>query len=104
MWNCTGQSISMAQGDFGIEMPITISNVTFTASDELRLKIVKNAVQVLEKTYSNIQNNKINLLLTEEESALLPVGNYAYSLDWYQNDAFLCNVIPSAPFKVVAKA
>ena len=103
MWNSTGQTITMVRGDFGIELPITISGATFTEHDELRLKICRNGEEIVSKTFDNITNNTINLMLTEEESDLLRVGAYAYSLDWYQDDAFMCNVIPSAAFKVVAK-
>jgi hypothetical protein len=42
--------------------------------------------------------------LTEEESALFPVGVYCYRLDWYQEGTFMCNIIPDAVFKVVDKA
>ena len=56
------------------------------------------------KTYTNIQNNTIDFELTDSETELLPVGVYAYSLDWYQDGAFMCNIIPSGLFKVVDKA
>ena len=48
--------------------------------------------------------NTIPLAFTEEESALLSVGTYYYALDWYQNGAFLCNIIPASTLKVVDKA
>lgn len=31
-------------------------------------------------------------------------GFYTYSLDWYQDGAFLCNIIPAGEFRVVVKA
>lgn len=106
MWTPTGHELTMCEGDYGIALPITVSGVTLTASDELALTIKKrrNGDTVLTKTFSNIQNNTVELELTEAESALLPVGMYVYSLDWYQDGVFLCNVIPTAVFKVVDKA
>lgn len=105
-WSETGQNLSMAEGDFGIKLPITVSGITFSQSDEILLVIKTkiNGEDVLTKTFSNIIENTIDLELTEAESALLAVGTYVYRLDWYQNGAFLCNIIPTAEFKVVDKA
>ena len=105
MWVVNGQDLKMTEGDFGIVLPITISGVTFTNSDEIKL-IIKdkaNGNTVIEKTFSDITNNTVSLEITEEETALLTVGGFVYSLDWYQNGAFMCNIIPSALFKVVDK-
>lgn len=103
MWACTGQNISMARGDFGIELPIVVSGATFGENDELRVKITRNGETVLAKAFGNIQQNTVNLVLTEAETGLLPVGAYRFSLDWYQDGVFMCNVIESAGFRVVAK-
>jgi hypothetical protein len=43
-------------------------------------------------------------MLTEEESALFRVGDYVYSIDWYQDGSFMGNLIKCAAFKVVEKA
>lgn len=96
----------MCEGDFGMRLPITVTGPTFTASDEMKLtvKTALNGDTILEKTFSNIAQNTINLILTASESALLAVGTYVYALDWYQNGQFLCNIIPAALFKVVDKA
>lgn len=106
MWNVTGNNLQMAEGDYGVKLPITVSGPTFTASDELKLtiKAVKDGPPLVEKTFQNINQNTINFELTEAESALLPVGSYVYVLDWYQSSAFLCNIIPVATLKVVDKA
>ena len=96
----------MTEGDFGVELPITMTGPTFTAQDSVKLT-VKDSINgniMLEKEFTNIQQNKISLELTSAESALLPVGIYVYSLDWYQTGHFLCNIIPTAFFKVVDKA
>lgn len=106
MWNVNGQDLKMVEGDWGIQLPVTVSGTTLTASDELKLtiKTAINGDTIVSKTFTNIQQNTVNLELTEAESALLPVGTYVYLLDWYQDGAFMCNIIPSAQFKVVEKA
>lgn len=104
MWKVSNNDIQMVEGDFGIELPISVSGTTLTASDELRLTFKRGAETILEKEYSNIENNTISLSLTEQESALFPVGLYVYSLDWYQDGVFVCNIVPLAVFKVVGKA
>lgn len=97
-------AIIMAKGDYGVALPFTFSGPTFTPADELKLT-VKNAAGalVLEKVYSNIQNNMISVELTSEESALLPPGNYIYGIDWYQNGAFQCNLLPVSRWAVMNK-
>lgn len=106
MWKAQGHSLEMAEGDWGIQLPITVNGVTFAANDEIKfvLKSKRNGEAILEKTYRNITDNTINLEMTEAEAELLPVGAYVYSIDWYQDGAFLCNIIPLASFKVVDKA
>lgn len=106
MWVVNGQELKMVEGDWGIQLPVQISGTTFTENDAVKftLKNDINGTTILTKTFTNISQNTVNLELTESESALLAVGKYVYSLDWYQNGAFMCNIIPSALFKVVEKA
>ena len=106
MWNCSDLTIKMAEGDWGVALPIAVTGTTFTASDELAfvIKTKMNGDEILTKKFSNITQNTISLELTEAESALLPVGGYVWRLDWYQDGAFLCNIVPNATFKVVDKA
>ena len=105
MWVANGNDLKMAEGDWGVELPITISGVEFTANDVLKLTFKKgmNTTPILEQTYTP-ENNAINLVFTEAESELFTVGTYVYALDWYQDGLFLCNVIPCASLRVVDKA
>ena len=105
MWQVTGHDLKITEGDYGLQLPVTISGTTFTENDAVVfiLKDKLNGSQILSKTFTNIVKNTVNLELTETESALLPVGTYAYSLDWYQDGAFMCNIIPCAAFKVGEK-
>lgn len=96
----------MAEGDYGIQLPVVVSGVTFDASDSLlfTFKYAMNQSNMLTKEYTNIEQNTVNLEFTEEESAIFTVGTYCYRLDWYENGNFMCNLIPKAVFKVVDKA
>lgn len=105
MWAVNNNDLKMAEGDWGVQLPITVSGVTFSSSDVLSFVFKKgmNGDIVLTKVYTP-DHNTVNLEFTEAETELFPVGTYVYSMDWYQNGAFLCNVIPSAFLKVVDKA
>ena len=106
MWNVSGQTLVMAEGDFGINLPVKISGTTLGASDSVKLtfKAARNGAEILVKDFSDIAQNTVQLELTEAESALFPVGSYVYSLDWYNSGVFMCNIIPAATLKVVDKA
>ena len=107
MWKARDIEISMAEGDYGIKLPITIHDVEFSSSDSIKITIKKrpnDEEDVLEKTFDGIQDNTIQLELTKQESDKLPVGTYVYRLDWYQNGVFMCNIVLCATFKVVDKA
>lgn len=105
MFSASGKNIKMTEGDWGIMLPITVSGITFAPEDAMlfTLKNAVNGTTILTKTFENVTGGTINLSFTEEESALLTPRNYVYSLDWYQNGAFYCNVIPEAQFTVTDK-
>ena len=101
--------ITMTEGDFGITLPIeliTEDEKIITSADEFVIKIFKkiNTEPLVTKTYSNVENETIEFNLTEEESSLLPVGDYCYDLDWYQNGVFMCNLVRAETFVVEEKA
>lgn len=106
MWAVQGMTIQMAEGDYGIQLPITVSGTTLTASDALKITILtaKNGRVILEKEFTDISENTANLELTEAESALFEPRVYVYRLDWYQDGQFMCNLISEAIFRVVDKA
>ena len=105
MWAVKNTTISMAEGDWGVELPYSVEEVTFAEYDILRFtfKDQNNGTVVLVKEYTPVENT-VNLVFSEAESALFSPGQYVYSVDWYQAGAFLCNIVASATFKVVDKA
>lgn len=104
-WYVSGNNLQMCEGDFGVELPLTISGTEFTAQDVIRItfKTAKNGDAILTKEYTPT-NGALNIVFTEEESALFPVGSYVYVMDWLQSGSFMCNIINMASFKVVDKA
>lgn len=106
MWDTKGLTVSMAEGDYGIALPVEIIGTELGEQDSIKLtfKDSANGNEILSKTFDGITGNTVNLELTEEESALFSVGSYVYCLDWYQSGNFMCNIITIAPFKVVDKA
>lgn len=106
MWNVIGTNITMAEKDYGIQLPITVNGTQLTAQDSIRITIknVMNGMTILVKDFDGITDNTFDLELTEEETELFAVGSYVYSMDWYQDGEFMCNIIPVSSFKVVDKA
>lgn len=100
-----GKKIIMTEGDFGLSLPITISGPVFESTDKLSLiiKKVANGTELLKKEYSNIEDNKFDFVLTEEETKKLSPCKYGYTLDWYRNDEFLCNIVKDGCFIVEDK-
>lgn len=106
MWVVNGHELRMTEGDYGVELPITVSGTELGSTDTIQI-IIKdrmNGTVIVSKSYEGIENNTVPFELTESESALLQVGIYTYCLDWYQASVFMCNIIPNAVFRVVDKA
>lgn len=105
MWVVNGNNLQMAEGDYGLTLPITISGTELSTADTIKLTIkrMRNGDTVIEKDMTPTDNT-VNFGITAAETALLPVGAYVYSLDWYQNGVFMCNIVLCATFKVVDKA
>lgn len=96
----------MVEKDYGLALPVVIEGTTLGENDTIKITVKKriDGDVIIEKDYSNIQDNQLGFVLTEAESDLLPVGTYVYRLDWYQNGSFMCNIIPTGQFRVVNKA
>lgn len=107
MWSVRGVYLEMAEGDYGIALPVTVDGTTLAAGDSLKFtfKTCQNGDVVLEKDYTNIVNNTVELSFTESESAQFAINKtYVYALDWYKNGVFMCNLIPMGTLRVVDKA
>ena len=103
------KTLEMVEGDFGLTLPIELEvedDETITSEDSFSIKIYQgiNGQAIIEKSYSDIQDNTIDFELSKTESESLPVGTYYYDLDWYQGESFLGNIIARARFLVKEKA
>ena len=102
MWDVSGTKIKVPEGDYGIQLPVTVYGTTLSAQDKLRFifKDDVDGVTILEKEFTPV-NNTVNLEFTESEGGLFSPGAYVYRMDWYQNGIFMCNLIPVGIFVVV---
>lgn len=100
--------IEMTEGDFGIVLPIEIDieEAEISNIDKFILKIFKeiNGEVIIEKVFEKIENNTLELKFTQEESKKLEIGDYFYDLDWFQEDAFLSNILAKKKIVVTDKA
>ena len=105
MWIVNDTEITVCEGDYGVKLPLTIKDITFAQNDVVLFTLKKSAnnTAILTKSFTNVQQNTVSLELTEADSQLLKNGTYIYTLDWYQDGAFMCNIIRDGVFKVVDK-
>ena len=104
MWKARGNDLQMDEGDYGVALPFVVKGTTLTAAECMRFVFMdgQSGETVLEKSFTDIQNNTVLFILTQEESAQLPGGAYVYDLEWYQDGVFQCKLIQNGIFKVVA--
>lgn len=99
MWSVDENDITMCEGDYGIALPITVEGAELETGDYLKITVkdTMNGTEKLNKDFTD------ELTLESSDLTNLVVGKYVYSLDWYHNDTFMCNIIPKAKFTVVDK-
>lgn len=104
-WDASGNYLTMVEGDYGIELPFSVKGLSLSPVDTLRFTFKErmNGNTILEKSFTPSENGA-SLILTEAESELFTVGNYVYSLDWFNNGLFMCNLIECGSFRVLDKA
>ena len=108
MWNTKSKNstdLTMTEGDWGVSIPITVKGVVIDSADSvlLTIKKTKNGKAYLEKTFTSITHNTIDLSFTESESDDLKVGTYLYTLDWYKNGVFYYCLVNNGKLKVEDK-
>lgn len=65
MWKTDGLNIAMAEGDYGIELPIVVNGTTIASTETILLTVKRepNGAAVLTKEITGIQNNRITVSL-----------------------------------------
>ncbi len=111
MWQVNGgNQLIMYEGDYNINLPFIITNVTVgtSSAEKIIITIRKtiNSEALITKEYANVSNNTVVFVLTAADTALLPAGNYVYSVQWVKTGtgAFSNTIIPAGELKVVAHA
>ena len=106
MWAALGTNLKMTEDDYGVPIYFSVKNAKFSTLDSIKLTVKDtiNGTEKFSKTISNLSGNIFQLYLTAAESALLPIGQYIYSLDWYCNEVFLCNLVAASSLIVTEKA
>lgn len=102
-----GRKIRMNKGDYGIDLPFTITQFNFQPNDKVLfiLKSNNSTSTLLEKTYTNLKDdtNKFSFALsfTEDESKKLDKGVYSYSLVFLrEDDKIRSTIVSNEEFKV----
>ena len=109
MWKTKSKGstdITMTEGDYGVSLPFPFSGVLIDSADSVKLTVKENAddeTAIIEKDFTGILKNTVDLVFTAAESALLDVGTYVYSMDWYKNGVFQYCLIENAKLKVANK-
>lgn len=98
MWKIKGKDLEMNCGDFGIALPINITNVLET--DIIQFKIYDlNRNEILNKKLP-FEEGKWNLELTKEESDLLEEKDYMYSIMQFRENVLQNTINEDSWFKV----
>lgn len=105
MFSVKNGNITMIEGEYGLELPITITGTDIAYDEQIKFVVKDSSGEIkIEKAYANIADNVINFSLTQMESNLLVANKkYTYSIDWYKNGEFLGNIINGHDFNVEEK-
>ena len=102
-----GRKILMNEGDYGVDLPFTMTGFEFEPNDKFLFSITKKGgtSKVLEKEYKNLTGDMTQfafaLSFTKEESSKLNKGVYDYSLVFLREDANIrSTVVSNEEFRV----
>ena len=106
MWVVDKMNLQMTEGDYGIALPITITGTTLGENDTVTIAIKRIGARtpLVESSFTSIVDNEISFSLAQADTSLLPVGRYVWTMDWFSEGSFMCNIIRAGCFEVVSKA
>jgi hypothetical protein len=96
-----GRKIFMNEGDYGIDLPFTITKFDFEPNDKMLFTVSRSngSSKIVEKEYTNLTGDmkqfSFALSFTKEESNKLPKGVYEYSIVFLREDANIRSTIVS---------
>ena len=99
MWKIKGKDLQMNCGDFGIALPISITNVLET--DTLKFQIYDTTENNVVNKNLIMENGKWIFELTKEESDLLKEKTYMYKIVQYRDSILQNTINENSLFEVV---
>ena len=92
--------ITMAEGDYGEELPFVIKGENIEENDIFEFKIKKADNVIIKKEYT-LTDNVFLLSFTEEESKLLTTSNYEWGLKQFREGKLVNTIVLSSMFSVL---
>lgn len=92
-------NIVMNEGDFGVELPMTIGNTLDT--DTIKFIIYDASDNEIVNKTLPYRNNTFIFELTKEESSRLAKNNYLYKIVQYRNDIMQNTLTEDSMFKII---
>ena len=99
MFKIQGKDIQMNQGDFGIELPMTISNIL--DGDIIEFEIYESNKKNIIKKPLNYRDEKFIFELTKEETEKLREKVYLYRVIQYRDEVLQNTINEDSLFEVV---
>lgn len=101
MWKIkeNGKDLQMNKGDFGLPLPINITNTLETDKVEFEIYNLKQE-EILKKDLLN-EKGKFILELTKDDSSKLEETTYMYKLVQYRDDILQNTINENSLFEVV---
>lgn len=96
--NVLEKDITIYQGDFGVKLPITITNTLST--DKIEFEIYNDFEETIIKKILPYEDEKWIFKLTKEDSEKLAIKKYSYSIKQYRDDILRNTIIKNALFEV----
>lgn len=104
MFKIDKKNIRMNEGDFGLKLPMTITNVLETDDLMFNIKTCDGSDVLSKKLTYNSTTKKYELELTEEESNKLEKKRYRYSILQLRDGALQNTIVTDLTFEVISGA
>ena len=99
MFKIEGKKITMNKGDFGLELPMTISNIL--ESDTIKFEIYEVDKNIIIEKDLPYRDEKFVFELTKEETDKLIEKSYMYKIVQYRENIMQNTINEDSLFEVV---
>lgn len=104
MFKIDKKNIRMNEGDYGLKLPMTITNVLETDDLMFNIKTCDGSDVFSKKLTYNSTTKKYELEFTEEESNKLEKKRYRYSILQLRDGALQNTIVTDLTFEVISGA